>query len=295
MNESQHTSYEALKVGALDLASTWDGVAYRLGDETPPSSRCAQEAAMLPSGVGAPEQLTRTIAQDAATYVTAASQHVRALAGLLGPEIVLTGWSLARALGEHCGRATWLLGLDVTPTGRVARFYMERIVSLHMARLATEQIGDRKKAKKLRRGREALLSQARQIFPDIELFEVEKLNDWAVGGEPYAGLGKAVNGLGRDHLTTRGLYDMLSTFTHPSLYRLRAQTTVTQLEDRVHYAFTAQPDVIRWQIAVASGSLYRAAHHVVAYLQLDDAPLEQWADGHPELLAWSRSTDESVG
>ncbi|MDK0522854.1 hypothetical protein [Streptomyces sp. ML-6] len=292
MNESQRTSYEVLKAGALDLASTWDGVAYRLGGETPPLSRCAQEAAVLPSGVEAPEKLTRTIAQDAATYVTAASQHVRALAGLLGPEAVLTGWSLTRALVEHCSRATWLLGLDVTPTGRVARFYMERIVSLHMARLAAEQVGNRKRAKKLKRDREALLSQARQVFPDIKLFKVEKLNDWAVGGETYAGLGKAVNGLGRDHLNTRGLYDMLSTFTHPSLYRLHAQTTVTQLEDQVHYAFTAHPDVIRWQIAVASGSVYRAAHHVVAYLQLDVAPLEQWADDHPELLAWSRSMDD---
>lgn len=287
--------HEELRRSTLKLASAWDAVAYRCGDATTSSSRCAQEAAVLPSDVESPEQLTQAIAQDAATYVTAASQHLRALAALLGPEIVLTGWSLTRALAEHCGRAAWLLGLDATPKGRVARFYMERVVSLHMARMATKQIGDRKHATELRRGREDLLSQARKLFPDIALFELEELNDWSVGCEPYAGLGKAVNDFGRDSLGGKGLYDVLSTFTHPSLYRLRAQTTVTQLEDRVHYAFTAEPDVVRWQLGVACSSVYRAAHHVVAYLGVDDTPLEQWADDHPALLAWSRSTDETAG
>lgn len=291
MSEGQHASYEALKAGALELASTWNDVAYHCGDPTPPSSRCAEDAATLPPGVEARHHLTRAIAQDAATYVTAASQHLRALAGLLGPEIVLTGWSLTRALVEHCGRAAWLLSPDATPIGRVARFYMERIVSLHMARLATEQIGDRKHAKELKRGREALLNQAKQVFPDVELFKTEELNDWAVGGEPYTGLGKAVNDFGRGSLGGKGLYDVLSTFTHPSLYRLRAQTSVTELEDRLHFAFTMEPDVIRWQLAMACGSVYRAAHHVAGYLELDEAPLEQWAARRPGLLAWSRSTD----
>lgn len=172
---------------------------------------------MLPASIEAPQQLTQAIAQDAAMYVTAASQHLRALAALLGPEIVLTGWSLTRALAEHCGRAAWLLGPSATPTGRVARFYMERIVSLHMTRLATEQMGNRKYAMELKRDRGALLSQARQIFPDIELFKIEELSDWAVDGEPYAGLGKAVNDFGRDSLGGKGLYDVLSTFTHPSV------------------------------------------------------------------------------
>lgn len=277
--------YDELTVGALELASTWDAVAYHCGDPTPMTSQCAQEAAALPSRIDAPERLMRAITQDAAVYVTAATQHLRSLARLMGPEIVLSGWSVTRTLAEHCGRAAWLLGPDATPTGRVARYYMERIVSLHIARLATEQIGNRRFAKELRKNREALLRQAEQIFPGTKLFEPEELNDWEVGGEPYAGLGKAVNAFGRDSLGGKALYDVLSTYTHPSLYRLSAQTKVTQLEDRLHHGYVAEPEVIQWQFAVASGSVYRAAHHVVGYLGIDDAPLEHWAEGHRSLLA----------
>jgi hypothetical protein len=79
--------------------------------------------------------------------VTAAAQQLRALVGLLGPEIVLTGWSVTRTLAEHCSRVAWLLSPDATPIGRVARFYMERVVSVHVARMAAEKIGERASAR----------------------------------------------------------------------------------------------------------------------------------------------------
>lgn len=285
---------EGLTAGALELAAAWDAVAYRLGEGTLPSSPCAREAANLPSHIEDPQQLTRAIVQDAATYVSAASQHLRVLGSLLGPEIVLTGWSLTRALVEHCGRAAWLLGPAERPTDRVARYYMEWIVSLHMARLAAERADDQKQVKELKRKRSRLLNLAKQVFPDAELFKSNELNEWSVGGEPYAGLAKAVNGsLG--FLGGKGLYDVLSTFTHPSLYRLHTQVQVTKLEDRFHNAFTADPDVIRWQLVVASTRVYEAGRLIVGYLELDGTELEQWADRHPTLLAWSRSVDEASG
>jgi hypothetical protein len=267
--------------GILDLASTWDGLASGFTDATPASSPCAKEATTLPATIDKPEQLTRAIAGDAVVYVSAAAQHLRALVKLLGPEIVLTGWSVTRALAEYSGRVAWLLSPEASPTSRVARFYMERIVSIHMARMSTDKIGEKAFANQMRREREAVLSQARRVFPDIALFKGEELNGWSVGGEPYSSLGGAVNEFGKVHLGANGLYDTLSSFTHPSLYRLRAQTTETQLGDRVHHAFTAEPDLIRWQLALAGASVYRAAHHVVGYLGIDAAPLEDWADSHP--------------
>lgn len=284
MTKDQQIFYEDLREGALDLATTWDKVAYRCGDATSPSSPCALEAKALPATIDDGPAMTRAIAHDAAMYVTAATQQLRALAHLLGPEVVLTGWPVTRAVAEHCGRAAWLLGADVKPTNRVARFYMERIVSVHMARLSAEKIGKQKHAKELKKEREALLGRARTVFDDIGLFQIEELNDWSVGGEPYAGLGKAVNGFGQDALGASGLYDILSTFTHPSLYRLWQQSRTTELEDRTHHGFTAKAEVVQWQFAVASSSVYRAAHHVVGYLGLDDAPLERWADRHPGMI-----------
>lgn len=170
---------------------------------------------------------------------------------------------------------------------------MERIVSIHMAGMSTDRIGKKAFANQMRREREAVLSQARRVFPDIALFKGEELNGWAVGGETYSSLGGAVNEFGKGHLGANGLYDTLSSFTHPSLYRLRAQTTETQLGDRVHRAFTAEPDLIRWQLAVAGGSVYRAAHHVVNYLGIDAAPLEDWADSHLDLLKTTKREETS--
>lgn len=232
-----------------------------------------------------------TIASDAIVYGSAAAQHLRALVKLLGPEIVITGWSVTKALAGYCRRVAWLLNPEATPTGRVARFDMERAVSIHMARMSTDKIGEKAFAKQMRCEREEVLSQARRVSPDIALFNGEELNGWSVGGESYASLGGAVNEFGNRHLGANGLYDTLSSFTLPSLYRLGAQTTETQLGDRVHRAFTATPDLIRWQLAVAGASIYRAAHHVVGYLGTDAAPLKAWADRYPDLL---RTTKEET-
>ncbi|CAM3466928.1 hypothetical protein [Isoptericola cucumis] len=282
--------FDGLADGMREFAAAWDAVAYHCGDPTPPSSRCALEATVLPSSVEAPEQLTRSIAQDSAVYVTAAAQHVRALARLLGPEVVLTGWTVTRSVDEYCGRVAWLLATDVEPINRVARFYMERIVGLHMARVSENNIGHRARAKEFRKAREATIAQARTMFPDIVLYGEDGPNEWIVGGEQYSSLRKAVNDFGRERLHRPGLYDMLSSFTHPALARLKEQTRVTQLENRLHQAFIAEPEVIRWQMAVACGSVYSAAQHVISYLGLDDSPLEQWADQHPELMGWSLSS-----
>ncbi|WP_277209180.1 hypothetical protein [Isoptericola croceus] len=293
-SDERSISYEDLAEGMLELASAWDAVAAHCGDATPATSRCAHEAGLFPPGVEAPQELTRAIAQDAVVYVTAAVQHLRALARLLGPEIVIAGWSLTRSLEEYCGRTSWLLSPDATPLGRVARFYMERVVSLHMAKTAETHLGNRERAKTLKGMRTAVLGQARQVFPDAEMFKADELNNWAIGGEPYSGLRKAVNDFGQAQMGARGLYDMLSTFTHPSLYQLGAQTQVTELDDRRYHRFTAEPGVVRWQLAAASGSVYRAAKHVISYLELDDAPLEQWADCHPALLRWSPEPEDGA-
>lgn len=284
--------YERLAAGAHDLASVWDEIAYGCGDATPPSSQCALEAAALSSVIESPEVLMRAIAHDAVVYVTSANQQLRALARLLGPELVLTGWTVVRTLAEHVGRAAWLLSPEATPTGRFARFYMERIVSVHMARLAAERTGQSKYARELRQARQQLLSDAQKIFPDIQLFNIEELNEWSVGGEAYASLGGAVNDFGKMQLGARGLYDTLSTFTHPSLYRLHAQMKSTELEDRIHYSFVAEPQIVKWQFTIACASLYRAAHYVVGYLAADSTPLESWADRYPLLLSSQQRSQE---
>lgn len=132
-----------------------------------------------------------------------------------------------------------------------------------------------------------MLDQAKVLFPDAELFEVDKVNEWSVGGEPYAGLVAATNRLGRDHLGSRGLYDTLSAYTHPSGRRLRDQMKATDLGGRQFLQFEADAAVVHWQVAVSCAAVYRAAHHVVAYLEIGDSELEEWADAYGDLLSAS--------
>lgn len=272
--------------GLVDLAESWDRTAYHCGDPTPPESPCAIEARRLPESIAEPAQLMRAVAQDAAIYVSTASQHLRALAKLTGPEIVLTGWSLTRSVAEHCGRVAWLLAYVEDPLARVARFYMERVASTHYAKMAAAQAGRRAHAKALREDREQLLSEAQAIFPDAELFSSpEKINDWSIGDEPYAGLAAATDALGKHHLNTKGLYSTLSAYTHPSVRRLRDQMKTSNLGDRQYQEFEADLAVVHWQVGVASGSVYRAACHVTGYLTMSHDDLEAWADGHEDLLS----------
>ena len=280
--------FDDLVAGALDLASTWDAIAHRCGEPTCPTSACAREASLLPAQVDQPDRVMRAIVDDAVLYITAAAQQLRALVCLVGPEIVLTGWTVTRTLAEHCGRVTWLLDPDTPPEGRLARSYMERIVSIQMARLALASKGQQAFAKQLKREREALIARARRSFPDLELFDVEALNEWSVGGEQYASLGRAVNDLGRKRLSTKRLYDTLSTFTHPSIYRLSAQTRSAPHDNHVRHQFYADPETVRWQFATACLCVQQAALDVVSYLELDAAPLDEWAERNPALLNWPR-------
>lgn len=248
-----------------------------------------REAALLPEDVDEPEALTRAIANAAALYVAAATQQLRGLVELRGQQSALSGWTVTRALVELCGRVGWLLDPDAASGARVARFYMEQIVSAHKARLASRSIGDKAGAKRMKDRREKALDRARTMFPDVQLYEKEdELNGWQVGTERYASLGGAVNDFAKEHLNTSGLYDSLSTFTHPSLFRLAEQTQPAQLSDRVQHTFVAPPEVVRWQLATASGCVYRAAHHVAGYLELETTLLEVWADENPTLLSWTR-------
>ncbi|MFZ2240798.1 MAG: hypothetical protein WAV90_14900 [Gordonia amarae] len=273
--------------GAIELAETWVSLAHQCGAPTIPTSRCAYDGAHMPAEVERPAHVSRAIATDAVIYVAAATQQLRALAHLAGPEIVLTGWTVTRTVAEHCGRVAWLLDPAITPNARLARWYMEQIVGIQMARLSLDQKRQRANINQIKANRDSLVSQARRVFPDLAVFTTDALNHWSVGGESYASLSAAVNRLGHERLNSKRLYDVLSTYTHPSLYRLHTQTRSEQNEDHIRQVFIADPEIVRWQFAIACACVQQAAHYVGSYLALDTTSLETWADHHPLLTSWT--------
>lgn len=288
-SESHEHSDRLLEAALVGIATVWDQVALECGGPTPAGSQCSDEFRRYPSSVDEPEALARAIATDAVIYISAASQQLRALAVLVNkPEFLVASWPVVRSVVEHCSRAAWLLepveGGDPAP--RIARFYMERIVAAGHAKNAASAMKDRPTEKKLRKLRNAYLKQAKELFPDTEIYEsLEKTNAWSVGGEPYRGLTKSVNTFGREQLKATGLYDSLSSFTHPSTLKIGAQTKVTKLEDKLHSQFVDDQLRSRGQIGIACSAVYRAGHHVTSYLAMSDQGLEAWYDSYYSLFA----------
>lgn len=278
----------------LMLAEAWDQVATRCGDPTPESSPCAVEGGLLPAGIEAPADLIRAIHNDAVVYVTAAAQHLRTLAALTGrPELVLAGWPLVRSVVEYASRANWLLDPAATatstddpdPTRRVARFYMERIVSVGHAKNTAEATRRGAEAKAHRRSRNMLVDQAKHVFPDASSYpSLEALGEWSIGGEPYVGLAKGANDFGRTRLNAKGLYDLLSALAHPSVLQLHRQTRTTQVGDLRFQQFAAEPAVLDWQVAVACSSVYAAGHLATEHIAISPQPLLAWASSFPEAM-----------
>lgn len=278
------TDLDRCKTSLEALAEAWDAVGYRCGDAPAPGSPCDIETHRLAHQVERPDTMLRTIAGDCALYVSAASQQLRALAKLMGPEIVLSGWPLVRSAVEHCGRVAWLLGSVDEPRDRVARFYMEWIASTHYARMAARTAGLEERAAEHKADRTRAIQSAREIFPDAAMPNHEdKIGDWEIGGQRYKTLGGAVRLL-QERMNTTGLYATLSAVTHPSVTMLQGQIRTTDLGDKKFMKFQADVRVIHWQAAVAGGAVYCAGSQVAQYLRIDDTELEHWADAHEDLL-----------
>lgn len=287
--------------GLVALAEAWDRTGYIIGGPIPDTSPCVVESTRLPDNTIEPDALMRAIATDAATYLAAASQHLRALAALLeaGPAVVISGWSLTRTAAEYCARANWLTapadGMPNDTLNRIARFYMERVFVLHHAKQAAKAQRDSPSEKKLKARRERMLEQARLLLPDaampLQIGETSDLDwaKWSVGGQRYAGLSQVTNQFGRTSLGERGLYDALSANGHPSLSRLAEQTGTVQLLDRRYSRLIAKQETIRWQVQVACSVLYWASGSLVAYLAVGETPLQEWASSHRPLLLTASS------
>ena len=80
----------------------------------------------------------------------------------------------------------------------------------------------------------------------------------------------------------RGLYDVLSDCSHPSLVRLATQSSMVEMGGGVsELRYVVPPDLLEWQARAACMILYQSAHLVAGYFGLDDSPLESWADRVP--------------
>ncbi|MFD9829015.1 hypothetical protein ACFWXB_16205 [Tsukamurella tyrosinosolvens] len=281
-----------LSAAAVDLVAGWDALAARCGDTLAATSPCAEEARSFPPEQADPEVAARTIVADCVVYVAAASQQLRMLAKLDQTDLVLNGWGITRTIVEYCSRVAWLLAPDASPRNRLARWYMERISSAQRTRKAAKSMRDNPAAARAKKRRDTILADARTVFPGAEMYSEAEPAGWSIGGEPYVGLSKAADMFGRKYLNSKGLYDVLSGLTHPSLELLAQQTQTTPRSGARFKAFVARTEIVHWQFAVACLAVRWAAQHVAAYLEVEASDLEAWLDRHSvfhggEFVRWA--------
>lgn len=285
-----------LKTACLDLAEAWDLVASRLGDTPRAGSPLMIEISALEPAWGEKAKLVGSAAEAASTYVAAASQHLRAQAALLEPgsDTVITAWSLVRTTLEYCGRVGWLLEPSTTPgpdsaTRRAAWYVMEVASGLDHARLSSGAIEPHRKAEFIKVRKDARAA-VEGLFDAIEMPPKVLIEDrdekWSIDDEPYKGLRGAAKAFTTSYLSAPALYDSLSSFTHPSVPRLKTQAVKIPLGDHTYSTFFASPETIQVQVAVACACVARAARLVAEYYAADQIPLDDWADQFDDILAW---------
>ncbi|WP_409430093.1 hypothetical protein ACJEIK_18265 [Mycobacterium sp. SMC-16] len=224
-------------------------------------------------------------------YVSAIGQYVLAIAALFETnQAVLSVWPLIRAELEIAGRIAWLLAPGssesvVSSTLRIARFQMEFLATLCRERFTASQMKNRGRERESKTIRDRLRADLMQVFPDAQTDWSEPGDErsWDVGGVKYVGLGHATKLFAESCMgDDRGLYDVLSDYSHPSLFRLRAQSSMVDTGQGFQaLMYEVPPGMLEWQARIACTIFYKSAHLVAGYFGLDDRPLELWAASVP--------------
>lgn len=237
---------------------------------------------------GAPANDEHGPGQQAALYVDAIGQHVLAIEALLrARRVAVALWPLVRAELELAGRVAWLLDPGIEQQAgevRVARLYLEMISSFQRDRYTSGKF-DRAAEKRSKTARDQKLAEARGLFDrvEVDLSTPDIFGDWNIGGEALPGLGAAV-GMFLDVSfkgESKALFDILSDYSHPSLSAISRQSTPVEVEGAAMRPWTVEIEIVERQVHYACAILYKAAHFVASYYELDASPLEEWADGVP--------------
>jgi hypothetical protein len=194
-------------------------------------------AAALPSPdplLTAPRAETghRLVAGVVQTYLLTAAGHLGALSALYrASEVLFTPGMVVRGIIECSARAMWVLGdRDDGPEDRLARAYIEELLSAEEARKAAGRLGG--KSTDMYKERDKTYKDLRaEIVGRFPGAALDGHGRWNLGQQTLARPGEAVTWMYRlleEHAgsmvtskMSEGIYDYLSNVTHPTLYPTR--------------------------------------------------------------------------
>ena len=268
------------------LVAAWhhDAVVFS-GGAAPRSPASTDVAAVLKSfPQGVPRNLEHAHKQMSGQMVDAIVLLLQSMATLLraNPPINLGLWPLVRAEIEYAGRVAWLLEPfpeEDAGTRRMARALLEQLSALQRQRFTAGK-WDRAQAKQFKRVRDELLGRIAGLFDDVHtpMETPEQIEDWRIGGETMAPLGKAAKLFLTLNLSgAEAIYDVLSDNSHPSVISLALQSTVSDDDGVTIWSYPTIPRVVNFQVRLGCSSLYKAALTIFNYFGFPSVAIDKWA------------------
>lgn len=249
-------------------------------------SPAALAANSLPSpdpSVSAPRGETghRLIAEVVQTYLLVATGHLGGLASLYrSGEVIFPTPVLIRSTIENCAHAVWVLGEDTddSPESRLARAYLEQLVSAEEARKNAGRMHGKEHPSYVNANRyyKALKAEIFERFPDTTAESLGGGRHRTLAGQSLPGLEDAVRWMyeltesygGRiDGKTAVGIYGYLSNLTHPTLYpaqQRRGWVTDRKSGHRVAHLRLRQ-DQVENEARQPLAAFYNALNYTTSY------------------------------
>jgi hypothetical protein len=154
-------------------------------------------------------------------WVMEASHHLAAIGTLYrGGDVIFGPLPLARTVLELSSRAVYLLAPSITPLQRLARATIEEAYSTQEMAKAEKRVNGKESqlSQTLRRRMGEIRGEVHDVFG--EEADAGNPDQWELDGQHLIRPTEAVHQLGAIHDQGRefeGLYDRLSTHTHPSM------------------------------------------------------------------------------
>lgn len=250
-----------------------------------PESPAAAAADDLPSpdiAVTAPRGATghRLVAEVVQTYLLTASGHLGGLASLYkSGEVIFPTPALIRSTIENCAHAVWVLGddTDQSPDNRLARAYLEELVSAEEAKKNAGRMRDKTHPSYISANTyyKALKAEIIERFPGTTP-ETLGASPRTLNGQSMPNLEAAVEWMYEltksfggliDGRTATGIYGFLSNMTHPTLYPARQRREWAEDPDASHRVAYLRVDLgsTENEARAALAAFYNALTYTTSY------------------------------
>lgn len=213
------------------------------------------------------------------TFLDIGAGHLEGLAALhRAGTVMFPAAPLARAVLENSAHSMWVIGAGDGPQEQLARAYLEEFKSAEMAKMAAVRMGSRTDQVYVDAAKrwQTVRTRALIVFPASSK---ETLDNDELGGQKLLGPQACVEwmyeqlraggGSTVDARQAKGIYDFLSSGTHPTLYQARQLREFVDHGDHYGARLTIEIGFLERMAAVVVVAFQAALSYAMSFYGLD--------------------------